>query len=237
MLKRMVLVIAALALLVVGVGATSAQDTFPENTITVSGFGTAYGEPDVAYIELGVELVEADLAQAFASTAETMNAVIDALLGVGIAREDIQTTGVNIFPEDRYDQTGTATSRVYRVRNTVRLTVRDISQVEQMISAGVNAGANTIYNLSFGIADTAALEQEARVQAVENARSRAEQLAGALGVNVGNAIIISEVMNNNIPYAEGFGGSVRMDVAQNQPVSAGQLSVGVQVQITFAIGS
>jgi len=234
MLKRVLLVIAAL--LAVGVSATSAQETYPENTITVSGFGTAYGEPDLAYIELGVEIVEADLGQAFTSTADTMNAVIEALVELGIAREDLQTTGVNIFPEDRYSQDGMTSTRVYRVRNTVRVTVRDIAQVESVISTGVDAGANTIYNLSFGIEDSAALEQEARVQAVENARQRAEQLAAALGLTVGEPIIISETLNQGIPFAYGMGGGGGVMEMAVQPVSPGQLSVGVQVQITFSIG-
>jgi len=236
----MVLVLAALALMTLGIGAASAQQispVYPQNTITVSGFGTAYGEPNVAYIELGVELVEEDLAQAFASTADTMNDVIAALLELGIDRADIQTTGVNIYPEDRYDQSGSISSRVYRVRNTVRLTVRDITTVEQVISAGVNAGVNTIYNLTFGIADTATLEQTARVQAVENARSRADQLASALDLSVGEPIIIEEIINSGIPLMyNGMGGGGMMEAAALQPVEGGQLSVGVQVQITFAIG-
>ncbi len=235
MLKRMILVALTLALLVVGVGATSAQEVFPQNTITVVGFGTAYGEPDVAYVELGVELVEEDLSQAFNATAENMNAIIAALEELGIARGDMQTTGVNIYPEDRYDQSGVMASRVYRVRNTVRVTVRDISTIDQVISTGVEAGANTIYNLSYGIDDPTELENDARVDAVEDARLRAQRLADALGLTVGDPVIVSEVLNNSFPYPYGLGGGgMMMDVA-SQPVLPGQLSVSLQVQITFAL--
>lgn len=242
MFKKMVVVIAALALMSVGVGAAVAQEMtpqpqYPQNTITVSGFGTAFGEPDVAYIELGVELVQENLAEAYASSASTVNDVIAAVIAAGVDRADIQTTGVNIYPEDRYDQSGSVSSRVYRVRNTVRVTVRDIANVEQVIGDGVNAGANTIYNLTFGIADPSTLEQDARVQAVENARSRAEQLAGALGVSVGAPVTIVEVINAGSPILyDGRGGGGMMQAAVLQPVEGGQLSVGVQVQITFAIG-
>lgn len=235
MLKRMIVLVAALALLIVGVGATSARETFPRDTITVVGYGTASGEPDVAYLELGVELVEENLSEAFNASATTMNAVIAALEAAGVAREDMQTTGVNIYPEDRYDSTGASTARVYRVRNTVRATVRDIFTVDQVISAGVDAGANTIYNLSYGIDDTAALEQAARVEAVANARERAQQLADALGMTVGEPVIVSEVVSGGIPYGYGMGGGGMMDVAQSQPLLPGQFSVGAQVQITFAV--
>ena len=241
MRKQFTIGLLLIALTAFGFSAVHAQQGTgfpPTNTITVNGFGTAYGEPDVAYVELGVEQVEESLATAFTDTANTMNAIIEALVEAGIAREDIQTTGVNVFPEDRWDpQTGTSTGRVYRVRNTARVTVREIAQIESVITTAVEAGANTIYNLNFGIADPTQLEQDARVNAVEDARTRAERLAEALGVTVGEPVIISEVLQGGgIPFArfEGMGGA-GMDLA-SQPVSPGQLSVNVQVQITFAIG-
>lgn len=241
MRKQFAIGLLVLALMAFGFSAVHAQGGTgfpPTNTITVSGTGTAYGEPDVAYVELGVEEVNENLGDAFSSTADAMNAVIEALVELGIARDDIQTTGVNVFPEDRWDpQTGTSTGRVYRVRNTVRVTVREIGQIESVITTAVEAGANTIYNLNFGIDDPSALEQEARVNAVEDARARAERLAEALGVTVGEPVIITEVLQGGgIPFArfEGMGGA-GLDLA-SQPVSPGQLGVSVQVQITFAMG-
>ncbi len=243
MFKRSLLF--AFALLVIGAGATFAQEvtpmpSYPANTITVSGFGTAAGEPDVAYTELGVEITDPDLATAFAQTAETMNAVIAALVEAGVAREDIQTTGVNVYPQERFDPMGASATpeRVYLVRNTVRVTARDVAQVETLITTAVAAGANTIYNLNFGIEDSSALEQAARLDAVEDARNRANQLASALGVTVGAPIIINEVINTGGPITPMGGGlaSANLQFDVSQPVSAGQLNVTVAVQITFAIG-
>lgn len=226
-----------------------AQDATPEvqveatvserpHTITVIGVGSAYGEPNIAYIELGVELVDANLATAFTQTADTMTAVRQALLDLGIQAADLQTSGVSVYPEDRYNpQTGEATERVYRVRNTLRVTARDVSQIEAIINAGVNAGANSIYNLTFGLDNAADLEQTARLDAVTNARTRAEQLASALGVTIGDALIVNEVTLNTqqpLPYAGGMGGA-GFDVASTMPVEQGQLGVTAQVQVTFQI--
>jgi uncharacterized protein YggE len=237
-MKRFLMV---LGVLLLGAGALHAQETTPNpdqpqpNTITVSGVGTAYGEPNIAYLELGVEIVDPDLTNAYTPAAEAMTTVIQALRDSGIDEQDIQTTGVNIYPEERYPQDSAgATQRVYRVRNIVRVALRDVGQVENVITTAVNAGANTIYNLSFGIEDTQPLESEARVQAVENAQTRAQELADALGVTLGSAISVIETLGSGyppVPY--GFGGAA--DVALSQPVSQGQLSVAIQVQITFAI--
>lgn len=242
-MKRYILI---LLLVLVSASALYAQEATPvtspdsgsyANTITVSGRGTASGEPDVVYIELGVEMVQPDLAAAFTEASTAMEAVIQALRDLDIAEEDIQTTGVNVFPEDRFNPENPSAQgeRVYHVRNTVRVTLRDVTQIETVISAGLDAGANTIYNLSFGIEDTQALEQEARAEAVEDARARAQSLAETLGVTVGRPIIISETFGGfpQQPFGLG-GGAVNFDLST--PVTPGQLSVSVLVQITFALG-
>ncbi|GEM_PF-444742 len=228
----------------------AAQDQTPttlpayqNNTITVTGLGSAYGAPDVAYVDLGVEVVDANLATAFSQASEQMNAVITAITALGIDRADIQTREINVFQEERYDpQTGPTGERVYRVRNIVRVTVRsaegaeDASLLESVINDAVNAGANTIYGLSFGILNVDAVESEARLDAVANARRRATELASALGLTVGDAISVREIVGGSaIPYGVGGGGFAMAEMASNAPVSQGQLEVSVSIEVTFAL--
>lgn len=214
-----------------------APNTFPENTITVTGIGTASGEPDVAYIELGVEISNADLGSAYAEAAETMQQVIADLVDYGIAREDIRTSSVNVYPQDNYNpETGQPGDRTYRVSNTIRITVRNVDDVEPVINTAVSAGANSIYNFNFGILDTEALEESAREAAVSNARERADQLASALGVSVGRPVVISESYGTSappIPYARG--GAAYDTVQSSMPVETGQLDVSVQILVTFEL--
>jgi len=215
-----------------------APGAFPENTITVTGLGTASGEPDVAYIELGVEMANADLGAAYTEAAETMQQVIAALVDLGIDRSDIRTSSVNVYPQDNYNpETGQPTDRTYRVSNTIRITVRNVEEVEPVINTAVSAGANSIYNFNFGILDSEALEQTARQSAVENARARAEQLAAALGVTVGRPVVISESYGQSappIPYGRGGGAAYDM-AASSLPVESGQLDVSVQILVTFEL--
>jgi uncharacterized protein len=233
------LVLAALV-----IGPSFAQDSAPANstprTITVSGGGQAFGEPDVAYIELGVSLSSKDLAATFTEANTKLDAVRQALIGLGIAEADLQTTGINIYSNSVYDpQTGAPTEEVmYSVNNTLRITLRDISQVGTVVTTAVDNGANTVYNLSFGITDPKPLEQTAREQAVSNARARAEQLASLLGVTVGEPLQINETYIDN-----GIGQPLPMNAAMDMgmggmaaPVQPGRMQVGVSVEITFAIG-
>jgi len=237
--SAVVLVILAL-FSVAGGGIVSAQTNSgigPANSISVSGSGQASGTPDVAYINLGVDTVDPDVGAAVDNASTEMAAIIAAISDTGVEAKDIQTTNFNVYPEDRYDQNGQPTGeRVYHVQNSLTVTVRDISSVGTVIEAGLGAGADSINGLNFGIADTTTLEQEARVNAVADARQRAAQLAEAFGVSVGEPIIISEVTGGYFPppipllARDSAGGG-------GPQITPGQLQVNVQVNVTFALGA
>ena len=208
----------------------------PANTLTVSGVGQASGSPNVAYVQLGVNITDPNVGQAVSRANETMNTVRDALLQKGVAEQDIQMTSFNVWPEERYDpMTGTPTGeRIYHVDSVFSITVREVAQAGSMIEAALNAGANTIFGLSYGIDDTAALEKEARTQALTDSKLRAEQLAQELGVSLGDPIMVSESYGGGpiTPQLDmgnegGFGGGA--------PVSPGQLTISVSVSVTYSI--
>ena len=226
-----VLVVAISLLTVAGV---SAQD-FPPSTVTVDGFGQVFGAPDLAFVQLGVQSNSEDVLVTFNDTTDSIQRVIAALTELGIDRADIQTTGLSLYQDIPYDpSTGAPTETpIYHAQNSLNVTVRDVSMVGTVIETGVGAGANTINGLSFGIADRSALEQQAREAAVSDARARAEQLASLLEVNLGSASIIVETVDNTSPIA--FDRAYAVAQPAPSPVQEGQLTVSVQVRVTFAI--
>lgn len=242
MLKQMrnkigVMAVVMATLLVAVTGAVGAQDAagLPTNTITVTGVGEAFGSPDIAYLNLGVQTSNEDVTVAFNEANEKIEQLIAALKEFGIAARDLQTTGLYMYMENPYDpMTGQPSETLlYRVTNSLSITVRDVTQVGEVVSLGVNNGANSINGLTFGIAEPAALEQEARSEAVNNARARAQQLAELTGKTLGEPIIVSETFGNAIPFASNF------DRAQSgggaASIEEGQLSVSVNVQVTFSV--
>ncbi|MBE0688560.1 MAG: SIMPL domain-containing protein, partial [Anaerolineae bacterium] len=148
----------------------------------------------------------------------------------------IQTSNFNVFPEDRYNpSTGQPTGeRIYHAVLGVNVVVRVVDDAGTVITTALDAGANSINGLSFGLADTAALEAQARDAAVANAKARAEQLAQAFGVSLGDVVAVSEGLSGG-----GFSAPVMRDMAVGSGGAAnivpGQLSVSVQVNVSFAI--
>ncbi|MDX2137232.1 MAG: SIMPL domain-containing protein [Chloroflexota bacterium] len=234
------LIVIAIAMMTFGRSAF-AQPGLPmttERTITVSGIGQAFGTPDTAYITFGVDRVSADINESVSGARDTLADIIAALEAAGVERADIQTTNFNVYPEDRFNPTtGQPTGeRTFRTTLGVSVTVRDLDETSTIITAALDAGANRIDGLSFGIADVAALETEARTSAAANARARADELAAAFEVSVGEVVNIVEGSN--------FGGiplpAARQDMGVgmggNMQIVPGQLSVTVQVTVTYTLG-
>jgi uncharacterized protein YggE len=204
--------------------------------ITVVGQGEAFGQPDQAQVQVGVETFAPEVSQATSENEATIQSIMEALAAQGIEDKDIQTTNYNLWAEQIYGEQGPEGIAGYRVNNQVNVTIRDINKVGEVLTAVTEAGANNIFGVYFSVADPAALEDEARAAAVADARERANSLAELGGVELGDVQVISEVIGQAIPMSMGFGGGgFAMEQAATTSISPGQLSYNVQVQVTFAI--
>ncbi|MCL4238305.1 MAG: SIMPL domain-containing protein [Anaerolineae bacterium] len=204
-------------------------------TITVTGYGSAFGAPDIVMLGLGVEVVNADIVAAMDETTARMNAVMDALKAGGVAAEDIRTDHYSIYQDYGYNpaSTGEMGQPQYRVSVGVTVIVRQTETVGELLASAVQAGANMVNYLQFDIEDRAGLEAEARDLAVADAQSRASLLAAALGLSVGEPLTITEGGNvYGPPIGLGGGGAA---YAESAAISQGTLRVDMQVTITFAL--
>lgn len=208
----------------------------PPRTITVTGYGSAFGAPDIVMLGLGVEVVNADIVAAMDETTARMNAIMDALKAGGVAADDIRTDHYSIYQDYGYSPAPmgeTPSQPQYRVSVGVTVTVRQTEAVGQLLASAVQAGANMVNYLQFDIEDRAGLEAEARNLAVADAQSRAGLLAAALGLSVGEPLTIIEGGDYLTPV-RGLGGGGAA-YAESAPISQGTLRVDMQVTITFAL--
>ena len=222
-------------------GMVTAQNTAQnadERSISVSGSGTVYGEPDVALLELGVDITNEDLNAASSEADETMTRVRDALLSAGVAEKDIRTLTFNIWREQPYAYDSSPRSEpaapLYHVTNVVQVTVREVGRAGEVLSSAVDAGANLVNGVQYTFSNSDALERQARELAFADAQSKAQQLASLAGVTLGPVLSISE--------SGGFGGepfygdfAVMAESTGAAPVSGGQLAVTVTVSARFLL--
>jgi len=205
-----------------------------QNAISVSGEGKVSAEPDMAEIIIGVESRAPTAKEAASQNSEDMNEVMAVLEGMGIAEEDIQTVDYSIRVE--MDYRGDEGPKVvgYVVDNAVRVKVRDLDLVGDLLDQATEAGANNIYGITFTVEDPRPFQGQAREMAVAEARSKAGQLAEAADVRLGDLLSLSEYLVGGPVYveraaaAEGMGGGA-------PPISPGQLEITVQVQMSYEI--
>ena len=216
---------------------TAVEPATAPGGITVIGRGEAFGQPDEANVYVGVDTFAEEVATATTENEATIQAILATLQEQGIAVEDIQTSNYNLWAEQIYGDRGPEGIAGYRVSNQVQVVIRNIEQVGDVLTAVIEAGANNIYGVNFSVADPAALEAEAREQAIINAGERAESLAELNGVLLGDVVSVSEVIGQ-VPFPmKGLGGGDYMPAAESAATSItpGQLSYQVEVQVTFAI--
>jgi uncharacterized protein len=203
-----------------------------EHMITVTGFGTAAGSPDVAEISIGVEAQRSSVKEARQAAAGSMNAVLSAIKKVGVAEKDIKTSDVHLRP--LYDYSGKEQRLTgYVFGNTVMVTLRDLDLVSVVIDETAAAGATAVQGISFRVNDPSRLQSEARKQAMSDARARAEALAGLAGIRIlGVASIMESVEEPPRPMMA----YAARGVADATPIEPGTTEIRVNVTVSYLIG-
>ena len=228
-----------LAALLSACGAAAAQTVSPSpqstevRTITVTGSGEVFLSPDIANISIGVHTEGGDAAEALAENNAQTQAVVDLLREMGVAERDIQTSNFSIFPRQEYDDQGRVTAITYVVENTVRVTVRDLDEIGELLNSVVDTGANNIFGIQFDVEDRVSALSDARRAAVENARTVAEEIAQASSVELGQVHSIRVYGTAPMPVFQER--ALLQAPAADVPISPGQLSLSVEVEVVYEI--
>lgn len=221
-------------------GGQAMNDTV--SVLTVSGSGEARVAPDEATVRLGVVAQGATARAAQDQVSRTAGAVLDAIRKAGIKDEDIQTSGLSLSPlysQGRPNQENQAPRITgYQANNTVTVRVNDLTKVGPVIDAGLGAGANTLDGVEFGLRNDEAARAQALSDAALKARAKAQTLASALGLKLGNVLEVAEGGVSVVPQPYPRYGRVammEMSAAPETPVSAGQVGVQASVTIRYRI--
>lgn len=225
-------------------GVTSAAAAPPEGnppsaTIAMTGTGETVGIPDQVSFRLTVVRKAGDVATALEDANATMRRVLGALGRTGVARKDVQTTGLAVRPDYDYSSSGPPVLTGYVVTESASVTVRELRASGAVLTAATSAGGNAVRvsGLALRIGDREALMDEAREAAVAQARAKADQYAAATGQSLGRVLSLREVRARG---ARDLG--LRMEraalfdnVAGSVPVRAGSEDLQVRVAVVWQL--
>ena len=232
-------VVLLIAVIVIGVlGAWYIfNKTTSGQTITSAGTAEMTVAPDKAIVYLLIQTRDSSAEIAKNENAQITENVLNALKGIGIKTEDIETENYNIYPE--YDRnSGTQKLIGYVASNNIKISSANFTNVGSIVDASVDAGALVSYiNFDLSLAKQNEYKQQVLKNATQDARKKAEAIALGLGKNLGSLVSVSSSDYNYYPYplyamAEGGGTDVKLAATNIQPHN---LDITASVSVVYRI--
>lgn len=208
----------------------------PETTLSITAEGSVNREPDIAFLNAGVQTQGETAQTAMSANATAMNGVFEALVAANVDRKDMQTSNFSLQPQ--YDYSNRSNGQPprltgYQASNQLTVRVRDLDNLGQTMDALVGAGGNTFSGLRFALEDDRATKNAARDIAMKEAISRAELYAAASGYEVARIVTLSESGGYRPQPMAMMAEARNMD--RSTPIASGEVGYSVTVNVTFEL--
>lgn len=227
-----------------GVAERYASSLNPARTVAVSASGKSFVKPDIAVLSFSVVTEGNDISKITDENNAKINKAIDLLKSQNIDPKDIQTSEYNLSPV--YSQPVPLSSSAYSfvpkisgytLTQSVSVKVRDFSKISPVMGELPGLGINRISGVSFQIEDQEKYLSEARKEAFDNARKKAENIASENNFTLGNIINVSEYANQPYYYekalSSGIGGVVSPSAAPQ--IEPGSKEITLNVSVVYEI--
>ena len=216
------------------------------NTVSFSGEGRVAAKPDVAVIELAIVTQATTSKEAQDANSKKSQAVVNFLKKGGVADKDIKTLNYNIYPQYIYPRPlngelypvpingGGPKISGYQVNESLEVKIRNLDKVSEILDGVVAAGANQVGQLTFKIDDPEKLKSEARAKAIADAKKKANELKGEVGIRLGKIVNFSEGFS-------GYPGPIMYEAQAlskdggGPSVPSGENEITVNVTLTYQI--
>ncbi len=231
--------LAGLALLLVA--APARADDACAHTIGVTGRAASARAPDFAAVTVGVETKAQSPAAALDAASKAVAGVVALGRELGVPEADIGTSAVVLEAATRAvtRPNGTVESQPdgYRAANAVTIRLADMGRLGDLLRRALDAGANRIDSIGFGLNDPEKVDAELQVAAARDARARAAELAEAVGAKLGRLCSLSG-SGSAVPPPMPMAAQARMKApapGRRVPLAAGAIESRSEVQASFAV--
>jgi uncharacterized protein len=233
---RFVVAIATLVALL-AFGPAFAEEMKMNRIVSMTGHGEVRAVPDTAQVSVGVTSFGNTAREALTANTTAMTNLMAVLLKTGIEKRDITTSNFNVGP--RYVNTsndGSTPAKIsgYDVTNTVTINVRKIESLGDVLDQAVSAGSNQVYGISFSVTDADKKLDEARKDAIADAKRKAELYAGASGFSIGEVVSVIEG-GGGAPMPVVYARAKSAEMSADVPMSQGEQVLGVDVSVVWEI--
>ncbi|MEJ7925579.1 SIMPL domain-containing protein [Sphingobium sp. AN641] len=236
-LTLMALASAALPAATLAQTSVTIAETAPVVTLNITE--TVEAAPDIATVGTGVQTRAPTAQQAMRDNATKMESLVAALARAGIAKKDIQTSGINLSAQYDYNnrEGEPAGPRFlgYEASNQVMVKLRDIKRVGTLLDAMVAAGATNISGPSFAIDNPAPMLVQARGAALKSAKTQADYYAQAAGYRSARLLSIAESNSGGMPPMPMVQSRFKAEAAADTPVEPGQVGSSVTLTVQYAL--
>jgi len=220
------------------------QEIEAKNTITVSDTGEIYAKPDLALTTFSVITEAKTVTEAMAENTRNMNAIINVMKDEGIEEKDLKTTSFTVYPRYEWRKVeseiypyppGKRVLVGYEVQQSLQVKIREMAKIGDIIQGATDAGANQVGSLQFTIDQEDELKKEARGQAIDKAKTKAQELASQLGVSLIRITNFSESGVAPRYYELTKEAAVGMGGGEAPQIETGENLISVTVSITYEI--
>lgn len=217
------------------------------NAITVNGEGEAIALPDIASFSFSVSMDADTVSEAQSGVTAKMDAILRALKDLGIEEKDIKTSDYSFYPKYVYTPIycvttpcpgGRQTQDGYTASHSVSVKVRDTENAGQALAVAGEQGATNLSSISFTVDDQDKIIDEARAEAIADAKEKAEMLADELGVKLVRVMGYSDNQGGGpMPYYReaAMGADTVSFQAKAPTLPTGENKVMVSVSVTYEI--
>lgn len=205
--------------------------------VIVSGDSIVNAQPDTAIITVSVVTQSKRALDAQQENATKSDAVVRALKAAAGAGAEVKTSGYSLQPQRVYRENQPPTITGYEARNSVTVTMSDLTKVGTVIDATAQAGANDIAGISFILRGDRPARDEALAQATREAVAKAQVIAHTLGGRLGRIVEVQEegtMRPRPVYQAESASLMARGDMSST-PIEVGTLEITSRVQLVAEV--
>ena len=206
--------------------------------VTVQATGTINVVPDGVSFNFAVSVLAQSSETAMSDASTTAEQVRAALDAAGVAKDDIATQNISVYPEYSSSSTGTQALSGYRAQQVFTVTLRDTAKAGEVVDSVIAAGGNSlqVYGVTPTLLDTDAAVAQAREAAIKSAKEKAKDYAGLVDEELGSVVYVTEITSpsSQVPLMVGDAGSAEMSMTKTV-VNLGTQEVSVTVEARWSL--